>query len=89
MTAISKRLGCNVNESPTYARPQAPPGAPRAKGPSPERAQYKVIVSPTREGWRYVVQMRRSTKHPWTDFAPFRSFTSRAEAERYLTELQG
>lgn len=51
------------------------------------RIEYKVIVAPTMNGWRYVVQMRRGSHKPWTDFAPFRSFTSRAEAERYIDEL--
>jgi hypothetical protein len=61
----------------------------RQIGTSPERTQYKVVVQPTREGWRYVVQMRRSIKHPWTDFAPFRMFNSHVQAETYLAEVEG
>ena len=53
-----------------------------------ERAQYKVVMQPTREGWRYTVQMRRTPRHAWTGFAPFRSFTSRSEAEAYLAEVE-
>lgn len=52
------------------------------------RTEYKVIIAPTRDGWRYVLQMRRSRKHPWTDFPPYRAFTTRAEAEQYLETLE-
>ncbi len=51
------------------------------------RTEYKVIVAPTRDGWRYVPQMRRGSR-PWTDFPPYRQFTSRAEAEQYLEGLE-
>ncbi len=54
---------------------------------SPTRTEYKVIVAPTRDGWRYIVQMRRSRKHAWQDFPPYRSFTTRAEAEDYVETL--
>lgn len=50
--------------------------------------EYKVIVAPTRDGWRYVPQMRRGAHKAWTDFPPYRQFTSRAEAKQYLEGLE-
>lgn len=52
------------------------------------RTEYKVIVAPTREGWRYVPQMRRTPRHPWQDFPPYRNFTTRDEAEEYVEGLE-
>jgi hypothetical protein len=52
------------------------------------RTEYKVIVAPTRDGWRYVLQMRRGAHKAWTDFPPYRQFASRAEAEQYLETLE-
>lgn len=52
------------------------------------RTEYKVIVAPTGDGWRYVPQMRRGSHKAWTDFPPYRQFTSRAEAEQYLEGLE-
>lgn len=52
------------------------------------RTEYKVIVAPTRDGWRYVPQMRRGAHKAWRDFPPYRQFTSRAEAEQYWEGLE-
>lgn len=62
--------------------------AKRRVGPAPDKCEYKVIVSPTREGWKYVVQMRRTPRHAWADFAPFRTFNTRAQAEAYAAEME-
>lgn len=60
----------------------------RPIGPSPDKTAYKVIVAPTRDGWRFVVQMRRSARHAWADFPPYRTFDTRAQAEDYVEELE-
>ena len=52
------------------------------------REEYKVVVSPTREGWRYVVQVRRVGKGAWKDLPPYRTFTTRDAAGEYVESLE-